>query len=229
MGKSGRKSRMFYLDRGRPIKTWNPVIGCKHHCYFGKCWANRMAQRLRNNWRYKDGFDHPKLIEAELHKRFRGDTVVFVSSMGDLFGKWVPDEWIFRVIEAMKRSPETTFFLETKNPKRYNEFIYYFPENIILSTTIETNRDYVVSKAPPTYERYLEMREFLMRKHVSIEPIMDFDLKTLVEWMREIEPEVVSVGYDNYNAGLPEPSLKKTIALINQLKRFTRVEKKGSL
>ena len=34
------------------------------------------------------------------------------------------------------------------------------------------------------------------------------------------------MGYDNYNAGLKEPALKKTVELIKMLERFIKVEKK---
>lgn len=44
---------------------------------------------------------------------------VFVSSMGDLFGKWVPDAWIAEVFEACKRAPRHVYMFLTKNPQRY--------------------------------------------------------------------------------------------------------------
>ena len=44
---------------------------------------------------------------------------VFVSSMGDLFGEWVPDGWIEAVFDACKRGPQHTYLFLTKNPKRY--------------------------------------------------------------------------------------------------------------
>ena len=37
---------------------------------------------------------------------------------------------------------------------------------------------------------------------------------------------MVSVGYDNWNSGLPEPPLGKTLELIRALEGFTRVERK---
>lgn len=222
-----KRSRMFHLDGEKPIKTWNPVGGCKHHCYGDGCWAAHQAPRIP---RYKDGFDHPKLFTKELTKRFGKGVVVFVSSMGDLFGWWVPKEWIFAVIEAMKQSPDAMFFLETKNPARYLEFIDYLPKNVILSTTIETNRNYNVSSAPSPEARYLAMKEIALlarfKIHISIEPIMDFGLDVLVKMMREINPFLVSVGYDNWNCHLPEPPLEKTMELIRQLEQFTKVERK---
>lgn len=44
---------------------------------------------------------------------------IFVSSMGDLFGEWVPDIWIEDVFAACKRAPQHTYLFLTKNPQRY--------------------------------------------------------------------------------------------------------------
>lgn len=189
-----KKSRMFHLDRPKPIKRWNPGRGCSHHCYGDKCWACLFSKRLRFD------FFKPELIETRLKQRF-GDVVVFVWSLGDMLCSAVPDEWINEVIHAMDGSPNATFFLETKNPARYRGFIKMLrmtSPNTILSTTIETNRNYQVSKAPSVMNRYDTFKELAWpRKHVSIEPIMNFDLPILVEWMKAIKPEIVSVGYDN--------------------------------
>ena len=203
-------------------KTWNPVIGCLHNCTY--CWARRLAEtKLKDVERYRDGFV-PKLVDKELSKRFHRQNV-FVSDMGDLFGNWVPPECIVKVIDAIKKSPTSNFLFLTKNPGRYREFLDFYPENLVLGATIETNRDYHVSQAPTTAERYKAMVELPYRnKLISIEPIMDFDLETFVQWIREIEPVLVHVGYDNYNNNLPEPSLSKTYQLIDQLRVFNRVK-----
>lgn len=44
---------------------------------------------------------------------------IFVVSMGDLFGEWVPDEWIKEVFEACTAAPQHTYMFLTKNPNRY--------------------------------------------------------------------------------------------------------------
>lgn len=46
---------------------------------------------------------------------------IFVSSMGDLFGVWVPDAWIAEVFDACQRAPQHTYLFLTKNPRRYAE------------------------------------------------------------------------------------------------------------
>jgi len=203
-------------------KTWNPVVGCLHNCTY--CWARRLAEtKLKDVERYRDGFV-PKLVEKELSKRFHEQNV-FVSDMGDLFGEWVPNEWITKVIDAIRESPTSNFLFLTKNPGRYREFLDFYPENLVLGVTIETNRDYPVSKAPTTAERYKAMVELPYRnKLISIEPIMDFDLEIFVQWLKDIGPVLVHVGYDNYKNGLSEPSLSKTMQLTDELSQFTRVK-----
>jgi len=203
-------------------KTWNPVVGCLHNCVY--CWARRLAEtKLKDVERYRDGFV-PKLVDKELSKRFHRQNV-FVSDMGDLFGEWVPNEWITRVIDAIKQSPTSNFLFLTKNPGKYLKYVELYPENLVLGATIETNRDYNVSNCPTTYERYKYMRELPFKnKVVSIEPVMDFDLEIFVQWLKDIGPVLVHVGYDNYNNNLPEPLLSKTYQLIDQLRAFTRVK-----
>ena len=39
--------------------------------------------------------------------------------MADLFGAWIPDEWIEEVFGACVAAPQHTYLLLTKNPERY--------------------------------------------------------------------------------------------------------------
>lgn len=216
-------SRMFKFI----TKTWNPVIGCKFNCTY--CWARKLAEEKLKplGGKYSEGF-RPKLIQKELNKRFKAGEYIFVSDMGDLFGEWVPKEWIIKVLDAIGRSPDATFLLQTKNPERYHDFLMQFPKNVILGATIESNRHYPeISKAPAPKERYWWMSSiYTFEKFLSIEPEMDFDLDILVEWIRQIKPKMVAVGYDNYSNNLVEPSKEKTLKLIEELKKFTEVQLK---
>lgn len=44
---------------------------------------------------------------------------IFVCSMADLFGEWVPDSWIKAVFEACAAAPWHNYLFLTKNPDRY--------------------------------------------------------------------------------------------------------------
>lgn len=41
---------------------------------------------------------------------------------------------------------------------------------------------------------------------VSIEPILDFDLNVMIEWIKQLQPKFVSIGADSKRHNLPEPS-----------------------
>jgi protein gp37 len=215
------KDRMFeQIDA-----TWNPVVGCLHNCSY--CWARKLATtRLKNVERYEDGFT-PKIVDKEFRRRFH-NKFVFACDMGDLFGRWVPYDWIRSVIIALGKSPSSDFLFLTKNPSRYSEFLEYFPKNVVLGATIETDRNFKVSDAPKVEERYDAMVKLpWKRKLVSVEPIMNFDLERMVQRIRDINPAVVYVGYDNYCSKLPEPTKDKTMLLVSQLQPFTRVRMKN--
>lgn len=211
-------------------KTWNPIVGCKHLCTY--CWAMRLANgKLRHLTQYRDGFDKPKLVMSAFSRKFKPGDFVFVSDMGDMWGNWVPRDWILRVLYYIRRYPRSTFLFLTKNPARYHEFLGDMPKNVVLGATIETNRDMLtaeISRAPPPSERYHAMRTLPWpRKLISMEPILDFDHEILLKWVLDIRPELVYIGYDNYNNRLREPSLEKTKRLIEDLLRHgIRVETK---
>lgn len=63
-------------------------------------------------------FHRYRLDEPQKWKKPR---TIFVCSMADLFGEWVPDEWIKQVFEACEAAPQHRFLFLTKNPNRYNE------------------------------------------------------------------------------------------------------------
>ncbi len=172
------------------------------------------------------------LNETEFRTKFGKEDVIFVSDMGDLFGSFVPDDWIIQVLKHTSHFPEANFLFMTKNPSRYLEFLHQIPENAILGATIETNMDSIlktdkISQAPPPSERFNALRNLKWeRKLLSIEPILDFDLETFVKWIEDISPLLVYVGYDNYSHDLNEPSETKTLELIDRISENTLVIRK---
>lgn len=51
-------------------------------------------------------------------KRWKKPRTIFVCSMADLFGDWVPDEWIAEVFMACEAAPQHRYLFLTKNPAR---------------------------------------------------------------------------------------------------------------
>jgi len=220
----GKKSRMFeFVDQ-----TWNPIgARCPFQCVY--CWA-QSANGLINRYKLKKYFGKPVLYEKTLNQKFKDGETVFVGDMTDIFAPNVPDTMILRVLYTIKKWPETTFLLLTKNPLRYKQIRSEYgdlPKNILLGATIESNRNYPnISRAPSQEERLRVLADLSfyypdIRLFVSIEPILDFDLDTFTEILKHIAPYAVAVGYDNYGNKLPEPPLEKTEALIKNLEYFT--------
>jgi protein gp37 len=105
--------------------TWNPVTGCNHGCKF--CYAREIAHSDRMAAVYPFQFApayHDYRLSAPANTKrpasnHAPDGRVFVCSMADLFGKWVPDKWIKSVFDAAIESPEWEYLFLTKWPKRY--------------------------------------------------------------------------------------------------------------
>ena len=57
----------------------------------------------------------------DVPKKWSEPRTIFVCSMADLFGEWVPDEWIEQVFAACEKAPQHTYLFLTKNPNRYLE------------------------------------------------------------------------------------------------------------
>jgi len=123
----------------------------------------------------------------------------------------------------VRRAPNKTFYLQSKQPEYWREFLNELPENVILVTTLETNRDEgyeEVSKAPVPTIRYNQFTALdYPRKVVTIEPVMDFDVDTFAGWIIDLKPEYVWLGFNSRDSQvtLPEPSFEKMEAFTRRL------------
>lgn len=127
--------------------TWNPVTGCWHGCNY--CYARDIANRFTNG--FPNGFEptfHPDRLAAPANTKVpagagKNSTAnnVFVCSMADLFGKWVPEEWILQIFEQVQKNPQWNFLFLTKFPQRLqeiNDILGGFPDNAWVGTTVDT-------------------------------------------------------------------------------------------
>lgn len=67
-------------------------------------------------WFFTPTFHRYRLDEPQHWTKPRN---IFVCSMADLFGEWVPDEWIEEVINSCVKAPWHKYLFLTKNPARY--------------------------------------------------------------------------------------------------------------
>jgi len=216
------------------LRTYNPYFGCKHHCYNDGCFAKkRLAHRIGTGINCQLCYDFKPHFHPKRLTRIPKDPRLFVGAHCDQFAEWVESGTIFIILDACKQTPKDQWFYETKNPRRYLEFLKFFPENTMLSTTIETNRVYntkIRGRTPTPDQRLdsmLDVKEHAdFPLHIAVEPILDFDLPVMVEWMRLIEPVKVAIGYDSLGNHLPSPPVEKTEKLIKELEGFTEVERK---
>lgn len=189
-----QKTKIEWVD-----STWNPVTGCFHECEY--CYARRMAERFGGKQKYaniyeedepirgKDGkiqtFPHsfsPTLHKNRLStpKEWKQGRTIFVCSMADLFGEWVPDEWIKSVFDVCDKAPQHTYLFLTKNPERYKTLAdrYMLPQkdNMWYGTSITKQTDRIV-------ELGFEYNTFL-----SVEPLLEFldigsSTITTIDWV----------------------------------------------
>ncbi len=97
---------------------------------------------------------------------------IFVCSMSDLFGEWVPDSWIDEVFAACEKAPQHNYLFLTKNPQRYNEYgmdAYTIPGifNLWYGMSVTTEAQFDKTWLLPEY----------CNTFISIEPILE-DLHT---------------------------------------------------
>ena len=88
-------------------------------------------------------FWHVRLDEPN---RLSNPAKIFVCSMGDLFGDWVPWKWQEKIIRTAAHNPQHTFQFLTKNPKVLKQFNPW-PSNCWVGTTV-TNQADMDERAP---------------------------------------------------------------------------------
>jgi len=219
------RSRMFQVS-GKVMRTWNCFVGCLYDCTY--CNARKTAlTRLKNSPRYRNGFS-PHLVQEEMGKKFPPGEFVFIAYMGDI--SFVNSHFLAKILNKVSAQPDVNFLFCTKNPMKYRLWPANLPANLYLGATIESTENYGLSRAPSPADRYLAMCYLEHpKKFISIEPVCDFDLDTMLSWMAQINPEIIEVGADNYHNNLPEPPWGKVERLLNHLKSIcpTVVEKVG--
>jgi len=213
-GEIGQKKDNMYPHS---VKQWNPFVGCRYKCsYCTTSFQTQLKRWGKNNcqdcYDFKPHF-HPERLEVYLpqtgYMQF-----IFACANGDV--SFCRDEWFEQILDRIRKDKGRTFLIQSKNPAYFLK--WDFPSNVILGTTIETNRDVGFSNAPCASKRYADfLRVDHNPKMVTIEPVMDFDLDTVVEWIKTINPVMVWLGYNSKSRILPEPNPEKFRELYFEL------------
>ncbi len=215
--------------------------GCPHSCSY--CYV-RSFRNYQRDWT-----GPVRLLEKELSVNYGEGKTIFIEHCSDMFAEGVPDEYVSKIIDHCNKYEGNTYLFQTKNPKRMLDWYEFLPGdfNVILGTTIETNRrlDHIMSastgeplsKAPDPKERYEAMlvasgirKSSGERLMVTIEPIMEFDLDVLSEWIINLKPDFINLGADSKRHNLPEPTREEVLALVNVLEENgVHINKKSNL
>lgn len=219
----------MYSERKENI----PVMRyCAFNCVY--CGFQKF-QKISNCPKCRVGVNHSHLeVLQRTPPKTKPGEFLTVGLSGDVSFMSPEDFW--QVIEYCRKWSDRTFFIQSKDPECFLSYRskisqVLIPYNVILGATIETNRSLIkniameplISNAPFPEQRYEAMLKLYCKKAVTIEPILDFDIEILSQWIQKIAPEFVYIGYANdkhegKKLKLPEPSLEKTMQLIAELR-----------
>lgn len=168
-------------------QTWNPTTGCTKvspgckHCY-AEVMANRLQAMGANG--YQNGFElslMPERLNEPLRRK--KPTVYFVNSMSDLFHEEISFEFLDRVFDVIRKTPQHTYQILTK---RSGVMLDYFssssrvpPKNVWLGVSVE-DKKYGIPRIDDLRKINVGIR------FLSVEPLLEdlgsFDLSG-IHWV----------------------------------------------
>jgi protein gp37 len=191
---------------------------CSHHCSY--CYVKAMAKRFPNMQKKYSGY--VRVDDSSLGVDYGQGKVIFVDHLNDLFAESVDDGMICQVLNHCLDYPDNQYVLQSKNPMRMLEFMESIPDDVILGTTIESNRVHsCMGSAPSPFLRAIGMHQLSVVQDydtfITIEPILDFDVGEFFDMIQYAHPNFVNIGADSKGHGLDEPTYEKIMELYHML------------
>lgn len=205
MGLNKSKGNMYSFI----THTWNTVKGeCYHDCSY--CYMKRWGK-----------LNPVRFDESELKTDLGSGNFIFVGSSCDMWAKNISDEWIYKTLTHCNKY-DNHYLFQTKNPLNLWKVL---TRNSSVCVTLESNRYYpeIMRECPTPAQRVEQIKLIRYPIHITIEPILDFDLGVFVEMIKQCNPQQVNIGADSGKNNLPEPPYEKILELINKLESFTVV------
>lgn len=172
--------------------TWNPVQGCQHRCRWempdgtiAECYAETIAHGVAQK-AYVHGFEHHYWNPHKLKEpiALKQPSRIFLDSMSDLMGHWVPDQQVQEVLDVCHKAHWHSFQLLTKNAPRLLEF--EFPPNVWVGVSAPPSQMFGKRLSFQQQQRMVTRQINVLRKldvavrWMSIEPL-SFDIAPLLE------------------------------------------------
>lgn len=165
-------------------KTWNPVTGCtKFSDGCAHCYAEVMANRLKAMGveKYSNGFT-PTLHEEALLEplTWKKPHTIFVCSMADLFHEAVSFEFVDKVMNTIRNTPQHRYQILTKRAQRMADYFskVTVPPNVWLGVTVENKP----SKSRIDILRTMECTVRFLSCEPLLEDLGELDLRN-INWV----------------------------------------------
>ena len=209
--------------------TWNPVTGCCHKCPY--CYARNIARRFSGGGVLKYGarvvLNDPVIVDGKRaaypygfkptfhryrlkeYRESKGRNI-FVCSMADLFGAWVPDCWIQEVFDECLAAPQHNYIFLTKNPARYIQLAK-------AGKLPQYNNFWYGSSVTGPHDEYSWFDE---KYHwfLSVEPLLE-NLGEMSE--TALKPEWIIIGAETgRRAGKVVPAPEWIESIVNQCRKY---------